>query len=378
MSVSLTTAAARTSDVAPTTAMITGVAGTTLTPDERSFLARHRPAGLILFRRNCETPAQLRALVEAFRDACGADILVLVDQEGGRVQRLRPPGWRRLPPAAALARAYEADAPTALRLARDLGRLMAHELRRDGINVNCVPVLDVPVAGAHNIIGTRALGRSTQAIIALGRALAEAHLEQNVLPVIKHVPGHGRAMVDSHVALPRVDASRATLEAQDFVPFAALNTLPIAMTAHIVYAALDPERPATQSPLVIADVVRGQLAFEGLLLSDDISMKALAGDLTSRTGAARAAGCDIVLHCNGELDEMHEVAAGAGLLRDASLARYAHARQLAHQADEARKALRGDDEAALIAAGEEAIEALASYETTAVAQAGAEPSVGPA
>lgn len=305
-------------------AFISGCAGPALSAAECGFFARSNPWGLILFRRNCETPDQLMALTRAFRAAVGRrNAPVFVDQEGGRVQRLGPPSnaWRRYPPARAYGDAYAKDALTALRSARNVGRLMAEDLIAAGITANCVPVLDVPQPGAHEIIGSRAYSDRIETIMALARAHAAGFGDGGVLPVIKHIPGHGRARADSHLELPVVEASRAELEAIDFPPFAALADAPMAMSAHVVYTAIDPKAPATLSKKVISGVIRKQIGFRGLLMTDDLSMKALSGSYEDKTRAALAAGCDIVLHCNGELAQMEEVAAAAGPLRGRALAR---------------------------------------------------------
>lgn len=305
-------------------AFISGCAGPSLSAAELSFFARTNPWGLILFRRNCETPDQLKALTAAFRQAVGRkNAPVFVDQEGGRVQRLGPPSnsWRRYPPARAYGEAYVKHALTGLRSARNVGRLMAADLIEAGITANCVPVLDVPQPGAHEIIGSRAYADRIEPIMALARAHAAGFSDGGVLPVIKHIPGHGRARADSHLELPVVEASREELEAVDFPPFAALADAPMAMSAHVVYTALDPNAPATLSRKVISQVIRKQIGFRGLLMTDDLSMKALSGSYAEKTRAALAAGCDIVLHCNGEIDQMEEVAAAAGPLKGKALAR---------------------------------------------------------
>ena len=239
---------------------------------------------------------------------------VFIDQEGGRVQRLGPPSnaWRRYPPARAYGEAYARDPLAALRSARNVGRLMAEDLIAAGITANCVPVLDVPQPGAHEIIGNRAYSDRIEHIMALARAHAAGFADGGVLPVIKHIPGHGRARADSHLELPVVEAKRAELEAVDFPPFAALADAPMAMTAHVVYTALDKTAPATLSQKVISGIIRKQIGFRGLLMTDDLSMKALSGSYAEKTTRALAAGCDIVLHCNGEMDQMEEVAAAAG------------------------------------------------------------------
>lgn len=295
-----------------TSAAIFGCAGHRLTADERAFFRDARPWGFILFKRNIEAPDQVRALVEELRATIGlAEAPVLIDQEGGRVQRLGPPHWRRYPPG----RAYgelAANDPLARRELTRLGaRLLAHDLAALGINVDCLPVLDVPEPGAHDVIGDRAYADTPDEVAALGRAAAEGLIAGGVLPVIKHIPGHGRAHADSHKALPVVEASFADLEARDFAPFKVLSDMPMAMTAHVIYTAIDRHRPATTSRAVLSRVVRRTIGFDGLLMSDDLSMKALSGDFVERSRAALAAGCDVVLHCNGDMTEMKAVAEGA-------------------------------------------------------------------
>jgi beta-N-acetylhexosaminidase len=249
-------------------AFITGVAGETLTDEERRFVRDARPAGLILFARNCRNAEQIRSLVADFRAAAGDDrVLVLVDQEGGRVQRLKPPVARRLPPARAFATMHVADPDAAVRAAYAVSRLVASELTALGINTNCAPVLDVPCEGAHDIIGDRAYGKDPATVIALGRAVADGLLAGGVLPVVKHVPGHGRAGADSHLALPVVDAATGDLEKNDFVPFRALADLPAAMTAHVVFSAIDPSAPASVSRRVTQRVILAAIGFVGLLVS---------------------------------------------------------------------------------------------------------------
>ena len=306
-----------------TAACILGCAGPKLSDVERAFFREVQPWGFILFRRNVENPDQVRALTKALR-ACvdRPDAPVLIDQEGGRVQRLGPPHWPVYPPG----RAYGALGPTlGHEMARLGGRLIAHDLAEVGINVDCLPVLDVPVANAHDVIGDRAYAVSPEQVASLGRAAAEGLIAGGVLPVIKHIPGHGRAGADSHKALPVVEASLAELEARDFAPFRALRDMPMAMTAHVVYTAIDRTHPATTSSRVIGDVIRGAIGFQGLLMSDDISMKALSGDLTGLSRAALAAGCDVVLHCNGDMEEMRAVVAGSAALAGESEARAAAA-----------------------------------------------------
>jgi beta-N-acetylhexosaminidase len=308
----------------PIGAFISGCLGTALSASERAFFERSNPFGLILFRRNCETPEQLKRLTDDFRAAVGRrNAPVFIDQEGGRVQRLGPPNnaWRQYPPARAFGEAYTRDPLSALRSARNVGRLMAEDLIAAGINANCVPVLDVPQPGAHEIIGSRAYSDRIEQIMALARAHAAGFADGGVMAVVKHIPGHGRAKADSHLELPVVDASLADLKSVDFPPFAAFADAPMAMTAHVVFTALDKAAPATLSRKVISSVIRKEIGFRGLLMTDDLSMKALSGSYAEKTRRALDAGCDLVLHCNGEMDQMEEVAAAAGVLRGKPLAR---------------------------------------------------------
>jgi beta-N-acetylhexosaminidase len=296
-------------------ACIYGCATTTLSQPERAFFAAERPWGFILFRRNVESPDQVRALVQALRETVDdPSAPVLIDQEGGRVQRLGPPHWPKYPTGRAYADYAANDPVVGQALARLGGRLMAADLARLGINVDCVPVLDVPQPGAHDVIGDRAFGATVESVSRLGRAMAEGMMAGGVLPVIKHIPGHGRATSDSHLALPEVDAPMEALEAVDFPPFEALSDMPMAMTAHVVYRAIDKRRPATTSRAAIR-LIRERLGFTGLIMSDDLSMKALSGDFTARARASLRAGCDVVLHCNGDMAEMTAVAEGVGRLR---------------------------------------------------------------
>ena len=305
---------------------IYGCAGTNLSADERDFFRDTRPWVFILFARNISDSAQVKALIAQLRETVGdVSAPVLIDQEGGRVARLKPPHWKARFPAARFG-ALHATNPEAAREATYLNaRLIAHDLSELGINVDCLPVLDVPVSGAHDIIGDRAFAADPATIIALGRAQIEGLLDGGVLPVMKHIPGHGRAGADSHLALPRVSASAEELSASDFVTFRSLDQCPIAMTAHVVYESIDPQRPATTSPKVIRDVIRGEIGFEGLLMSDDLSMKALDGPLSVRAKAALFAGCDLALHCNGDMDEMRDVASEVKNLEGAALKRSAQA-----------------------------------------------------
>jgi beta-N-acetylhexosaminidase len=309
-------------------AFITGLAGTTLTPAERAFLRESEPWGLIVFKRNIDTPAQVLALVSSFRDAVGRNAPVLVDQEGGRVQRLAPPHWPAYPAGAAYGRVYDRDPALARKAAYQGARLIAADLTAVGIDVDCLPIADVPVSGANSVIGDRAYGETPEKVAALSRAVADGLLAGGVLPVLKHIPGHGRATADSHHGLPVVETDDATLDRTDFAAFRPLNDLPLGMTAHVVYTAIDPIAPATTSVTLVRDVIRGRLGFRGLLMGDDISMGALSGSIEARSRAAIAAGCDVVLHCNGELAEMQAVASAVPALAgpaaqraDAALAR---------------------------------------------------------
>jgi beta-N-acetylhexosaminidase len=291
-------------------AFICGVSGLELTGTERGFLREADPWGLILFRRNVDSPEQVRRLIASFRELLGRDDApVLIDQEGGRVQRLGPPHWPSYPPGRVYGRIYDRDRSQGLAAARLGARLMAADLAALGISVDCLPVADVPVAGADAVIGDRAYGLSAAKVAAIAGAVAAGLGAGGVLPVVKHIPGHGRATVDSHAGLPTVDADRATLEQTDFATFRALNHLPLAMTAHIVFSAIDPVAPATISATIVREVIRGSVGFDGILMTDDISMGALAGTMPARVRASIAAGCDIVLHCNGRTDEMQSVAA---------------------------------------------------------------------
>ena len=327
-----------------TKALICSCAGTELTEEERAFFAHEKPWGLILFARNVDDPAQVQALVDDFRALVGRDDApVFIDQEGGRVQRLRPPHWRDYPPAARFGELWARDPLAACRAARAVTWLLASELADLGINADALPVLDVPVEGAHDIIGDRAYARDPQVAALLARAAMSGLSAAGVAPVIKHIPGHGRARADSHEELPMVEAPLPNLRAHDFLPFAALADAPMAMTAHVVYAAIDADNPATTSRTVIHDVIRGEIGFDGLLMSDDLNMKALAGPLAARAEAALAAGCDVVLHCSGDLAEMREVAAacpelsGRALERAEAAMAFTRTRGLAPDAREAEE-----------------------------------------
>ncbi|WP_018317871.1 beta-N-acetylhexosaminidase [Bradyrhizobium sp. WSM2793] len=292
-----------------TRAFITGVSGTELTAVEREFIRDQRPWGFILFKRNVATPAQVAALVAELRTtASAADAPVLIDQEGGRVQRLGPPHWPVYPPGAVFSTLYDTDSALGLTAARLSARLIAADLADLGITVDCLPLADVPVEGADAVIGNRAYGTEPGKVAAIARAVTEGLEQGGVLPVLKHIPGHGRATADTHFKLPTVDTPRGELERTDFAAFKPLSDLPMAMTAHVVFSAVDPAHPATTSATMIADVIRGAIGFQGLLMSDDVSMNALSGNIAERTRAIFAAGCDMALHCNGNIEEMREVA----------------------------------------------------------------------
>jgi beta-N-acetylhexosaminidase len=296
-------------------AFITGLADLRISPDERAFLREAQPWGLILFKRNIESSSQVTALIDSFREAVGyAEAPVLIDQEGGRVQRLGPPTWPAYPPGGAYGRLYDENPALGLAAARLGARLIAADLAALGISVDCLPIADVPVPGADRVIGDRAYGETPAKVAAIAGAIAEGLGEGGVLPVLKHIPGHGRATADSHARLPVVNVDRATLEATDFAAFRPLSGLPLGMTAHVVFTAIDPVSPATTSAMMVAEVIRGWIGFRGLLMSDDIAMGALSGSIRERTRAAIAAGCDVVLHCNGKLDEMQDVAAETPVL----------------------------------------------------------------
>lgn len=339
-----------------TAAMIAGISGLTLTADERAFFKSVRPAGLILFTRNCANRDQIKALVADVRHEVGSDdFLVLIDQEGGRVQRLRPPLSRELPPGQAYGALYAHDRDRALSAAYLIARLTAQELRSFGIDTNCAPVLDVPVPGAHGIIGDRAYGNAPETISVIAREVAQGYMDGGVVPVIKHIPGHGRATKDSHLDLPVVTEPSDILSTTDFAPFRILNAMPAAMTAHVVFSAIDREQPASTSEIVTREIIRGEIGFDGLLMSDDLGMKALTGAMRARAESVIRAGSDVALHCDGNLGEMRVVAEGVPELAGKALSRFSHAcavrqRSADYDTEEAlwflEELLRGDSRAA--------------------------------
>lgn len=316
-------------------AVVFGCAGTSLSEAEAAFFAEADPLGFILFRRNVGTAEQVARLTAALRAAVGRrDAPVLIDQEGGRVARLRPPHWPEFPAARRFGEAWERDPERAVEAVRANSHLLAAMLLPLGITVDCLPVLDVPVAGSHDVIGDRAYSMNPMAVAQLGLAAAEALLEGGVLPVVKHLPGHGRAAVDSHLELPTVDAPESELAARDFAPFRALRYMPLGMTAHVRYTALDASRPATLSPVVLGEFVRDRIGFAGLLFSDDLSMQALPGAIEDRAAAALEAGCDVALHCNGDLEEMRRVAAAVPPMGRHATRRWAIAEQMRRRQQE--------------------------------------------
>src|SRR5476651_2173994 len=302
-------------------AFITGLAGLTLAANERAFVRDAQPWGLIIFKRNVNSTEQVADLIRSFRDAIGREAPVLVDQEGGRVQRLGPPHWPVYPPGAVYGALYDREKSVGLAAAKLAGHLIAADLVALGIDVDCLPIADVPVEGGDPVIGDRAYGTEPGKVAAIAQAIAQGLAAGGVLPVLKHLPGHGRAAADSHRKLPVVDTDRATLEATDFAAFKPLAGLPLGMTAHVVFSAIDPAQPATTSVTMVREVIRGFIGFQGLLMSEDVSMKALSGTIAERSRVAFAAGCDVVLHCNGDMQEMTAVATAAPPLAGEAAAR---------------------------------------------------------
>lgn len=323
------------SNPARPSAIIYGCTGTSLRDEERAFFADINPLGFILFARNCEDPDQVSTLVSDLRAAVGRDDApVLIDQEGGRVQRLTEPHWPVRPAQgkfAELAKTHEGRAKSACEAN---ARLIAHDLMALGIDVDCLPLLDVPLLDAHDIIGDRAFGGDPEMVSMLGKAVISGLIKGGVTPIIKHIPGHGRANVDSHKGLPIVTTALDELRTTDFAPFAALNDAPWAMTAHVVYNAIDPDAPATLSKNVINDVIRGEIGFDGLLISDDVSMHALTGEMGDRAAKSLAAGCDVVLHCNGDMGEMLALSAATPEMNDQAWARFEAGRKAVGDADQ--------------------------------------------
>jgi beta-N-acetylhexosaminidase len=300
---------------------IYGLAGPELQPDERDFFRDADPAGYIMFQRNCEDRAQLRALTYSLRAIHGRpDLPILIDQEGGRVARMKPPEWPAFPKAERFADLYQVAPISGIEAARANALAIASVLQEVGINVDCLPLLDVRQPGANDIIGDRALGSDPMQVAALGGAVIDGLRQGGVAGVIKHMPGHGRSMSDSHLELPVVDAGAEDLEA-DIAPFRTLRRAPMGMTAHVVYTAWDPNRCASQSPVVIEEIVRGRIGFEGLLMSDDIGMQALSGSFGERARGVLDAGCDLALHCSGDMAEMVDVASNVGAISAVARAR---------------------------------------------------------
>lgn len=301
--------------------VIFGLSGPALTDDERALFHAAEPASYILFKRNVESGEQLRALTDSLRSLHGRDdLLIMIDQEGGRVARMQPPVWPAFPPGAAFDRLYDIAPASAIEAARCNAQAIAATLREVGINVDALPLLDVRQPGANDIIGDRALGAEPLRVAALGRAVLDGLRRGGVCGIVKHMPGHGRALVDSHLDLPVVDAAEAELEI-DLAPFRALNGAPMGMTAHIVYTAWDAERPCSLSPVVIESIIRRRIGFDGLLMSDDLDMKALKGDVPALAAGVVEAGCDLALNCWGRMDEMRGIAEALGEIRPESRAR---------------------------------------------------------
>lgn len=309
-------------DVKKPRACILGVSGTELSNWEKGFLREADPFGIILFGRNIENRDQVRALTNAVRETVGnSNVPILVDQEGGRVMRLKPPHWRNIAPAGAFGDLFARNPQDGREAAYTNARLMAADLREAGFNTTCAPVLDLRFPGMSDVIGDRSYGAEVGKVVMLASAVAAGLLDGGVAPIIKHIPGHGRATVDSHKDLPIVSVSRETLSEFDFAPFAQMKDVLAAMSAHLLFTAIDDQRPGTVSPKVIEDVIRGDIGFKNLLISDDLSMEALGGSIASRTHECLRAGCDIALHCNGKRTEMEEIVSMAPLLTGSSLQR---------------------------------------------------------
>jgi beta-N-acetylhexosaminidase len=318
--------------VAVPRAVIFNCAGPDLSDDERAFFRDVDPLGFIVFGRNVDTPERTRRLVEELRSSVArADAPVLIDQEGGRVARLKPPHWRKAPPARVLGELYARNPERGLEAAGLNARLLAADVASIGCDVDCAPVLDLALPETHDVIGDRAFAGRPEPVAALGRAAAEGFLAEGVMPVMKHMPGHGRATVDSHRELPCVNASREVLERDDFLPFKLLADLPWGMTAHLLFDAIDPEAPVTVSARAVKEVIRGHIGFDGLLVSDDLSMQALGGSLGGRAAGALAAGCDVALHCNGRMDEMTDIVERSGPMTEAAWRRFEAGRAALHR-----------------------------------------------
>ena len=305
-------------------AAIYGLEGEVLSPNEKAFFRDAEPWGFILFARNVDRPNQVRALTDSLRDCLGRDVPILIDQEGGRVQRFKPPVWRAAPPAERFGALWDREPEAALTAVKLNHQLLAHELIAAGVDANCAPCLDIRVAGAHDVIGDRALHAEPSPVAAMGAAALEGLADQGVLGVIKHIPGHGRAGVDSHLDLPVVDTPREVLSETDFAAFKGQAGAVMAMTAHVIYSDIDPDNCATHSADIITQVIRGEIGFDGLLMSDDLSMQALSGHLQQRGERALNAGCDMLLHCNGQMEDMVAVA-HAAIALDTHAARRAEA-----------------------------------------------------
>lgn len=316
----------------PILPVVFGCNGTGLTTPERSLFREANPFGFILFRRNCESPDQVRWLIKEMRHTVGReDVPILIDQEGGRVARLQPPHWPQHPPARVFGAMYEHDTSWGERAMYLYARIVAHELRDLGITINCAPVLDLYIEGASSAIGDRALSRKPTVVAALARIWCEVMLNSGILPVIKHLPGHGRIKLDPHDVLPVIDTPRAELESEDFVPFELLKDLPLGMNSHAVFPALDSDLPASLSVTIQQDIIRGRLGFDGLLLSDDICMKALDGTPAELAQKVLEVGADIALHCNGKFSEMETVARALAPISKDSLARWHYAQAMLKQ-----------------------------------------------
>lgn len=303
-------------------AAIFGCSGLSLTEKEKEFFSKQKPFGFILFNRNIDSSDQIRNLTDELAACVGyPDVPVLIDQEGGRVQRLRPPLADNYPHAWQLGEIYKQDKGIGSHAVWLMSRLHAFDLLKLGINVDCLPVLDIPTPEGHEVIGKRAYSDEPDIVSVLGQLASDGLKAGGVLPVIKHIPGHGRAAADTHLELPTVDTKLEDLIAADFEPFKRLSSELMAMTAHVIYSAIDPNEPATTSKIAVEDYIRGHIGFDGLLMSDDVSMNALSGDFSERTLKIFAAGCDIVLHCNGDMAEMQTVAAHTPVLSGQALDR---------------------------------------------------------